>query len=184
MADMYEVEQKFRLTDEAALLARLAKLGVVPGEAKEQVDCYYAHPVRDFAATDEALRIRRMGELNFITYKGPKLDPHTKTRREIDLPLPSGGKAAIDHGKLLEALGFRPVAEVRKRRRTATIEWQGRHVEAAIDDVAGVGRYIELELVAEERELEKARISLDALVHELGLMGGERRSYLELMLGG
>jgi adenylate cyclase class 2 len=179
---MFEVEQKFRLTDETELLTRLAKLGGVPGKAQTQVDCYYAHPLRDFAATDEALRIRRVGELNFITYKGPKLDSITKTRREIELALPGGAEAAVEHGKLLEALGFRPVAEVRKQRRTAAFTWQGHEVEAALDDVDGLGRFVELELGANDGELDDARGSLTALAHELGLAGSERRSYLELLL--
>ncbi|HUY32013.1 MAG TPA: class IV adenylate cyclase [Pirellulales bacterium] len=178
---MYEVEQKFPLTDAAALLAKLAALGGVPDEAKEQVDCYYAHPARDFATTDEALRIRRVEALNFITYKGPKLDPTTKTRREIDLPLPPGAQAAIEYGGLLEALGFRPVAEVRKRRRRIALQWQGRQVEAAIDDVQGVGRFVELEMLADETGLEAARAALAALARELGLSGGERRGYLEML---
>src|SRR5690349_2250579 len=140
----YEVEQKFPLCDETALLARLAALGGVAGEAEDQVDCYYAHPLRDFAATDEALRIRRQGDLNFITYKGPKLDPGTKTRREIELCLAPGERAAAEFGRLLEALGFRPVAEVHKRRRVAQFDWQARQVEAAIDDVQDVGKFVEL----------------------------------------
>ena len=180
---MYEVEQKFPLTDLDGVLAKLAVLGGVLGEAKAQVDGYYAHPARDFATTDEALRIRRVGEQNFITYKGPKLDPLTKTRREIELPLPLGAQAAMEYGGLLEALGFRPVAEVRKQRRTAEFEWHGRRVEAAIDDVERVGRFVELELFADETDLEAARVALAALARELGLSDGERRSYLELLLG-
>jgi len=180
----FEVEQKFPLTDEAALLSKLASLGSVPGEAKAQVDCYYSHPARDFAATDEALRIRRVGELNFITYKGPKLDPKTKTRREIELPLPPGAQVAIEYGRLLAALGFRPVAEVHKQRRLVVLEWQSRQVEVAIDDVQRVGRFVELELSADEADLDAARAALAALALTLGLTGGERRSYLELLLEG
>jgi adenylate cyclase class 2 len=179
---MFEVEQKFPITDEAALLSKLASLCGVPGEAMAQVDCYYAHPARDFATTDEALRIRCVGELNFITYKGPKLDLTTKTRREIELPLAGGTQMAIEYDRLLEALGFRPVAKVHKQRRLVALEWQARHVEVAIDDVEGVGRFVELELSADEADLDTARAALAALALTLGLSGGERRSYLELLL--
>ncbi|HVC94457.1 MAG TPA: class IV adenylate cyclase [Pirellulales bacterium] len=178
----YEVEQKFPLSDEAALLAKLESLGGVPGETKAQVDCYYAHPARDFAATDEALRIRRVGELSFITYKGPKLDPITKTRREIELPLPPGAQMTIEYARLLKALGFRPVAEVHKQRRVVALEWQARTVEVAIDNVQRVGRFVELELSADESDLDAARAALAALALTLGLSGGERRSYLEMLL--
>ena len=79
-----EVEQKFPVADRAALDRQLAALGFVPRDAELQVDQYFAHPARDFARTDEALRIRRVGQFNYITYKGPKLDATTKTRREIE----------------------------------------------------------------------------------------------------
>ena len=85
-----EVEQKFRATHSAELLARLERMGAVFAEPVVQVDLYFAHPARDFAQTDEALRIRRVGERNFVTYKGPKLDAMTKTRRELELPLADG----------------------------------------------------------------------------------------------
>jgi adenylate cyclase class 2 len=118
---MFEVELKFAVIDGQVLRARLAELGASFGAIVEQVDTYYAHPARDFARTDEALRIRRAGPDNWITYKGPKLDQVTKTRRELELPLPPGDAGAACFGELLEAVGFRPVAQVRKRRQAVAI---------------------------------------------------------------
>ena len=176
----YEVEQKFPVADLPALEVQVAELGGVIERARIESDCYYAHPARDFAATDEALRIRRREGQAFITYKGPKIDATTKTRREIELPLES---APAEHwGQLLEALGFRPVAEVRKHRRKAFLDWQGRRVEISLDEVDRVGRYVELELVVDQEELPAARDCLAALADRLQLQGGERRSYLELLL--
>lgn len=54
----FEVEQKFPLADVAAVERRLAELGAQAGGTVEQVDRYFNHPVRDFAQTDEALRLR------------------------------------------------------------------------------------------------------------------------------
>lgn len=97
----YEVEQKFWVDDLRAVERELAQLGVRLGEVIEQVDCYFAHPARDFAETDEALRIRRSGSDCFLTYKGPKIDATTKTRQEIEIPLPQGEGAARQHFLLL-----------------------------------------------------------------------------------
>ena len=83
----YEVEQKFPVADLAAVEAGLAALGAGISAPREEVDLYFAHPARDFAATDEALRLRLTGLQGSITYKGPKIDAVTKTRREIELPL-------------------------------------------------------------------------------------------------
>jgi adenylate cyclase class 2 len=177
-----EVEQKFCVADLAPVREQLASLGARFAERVDQADTYFAHPARDFAATDEALRLRRVGDVNFITYKGPRLDRTTKTRRELELPLPAGARAFQQHSKLLEALGFRPVATVRKRREAAHLEWNGFDVEAALDDVTAVGRYAELEIFAEESSLEAAKVALASLAKQLGLATSERRSYLELLL--
>jgi adenylate cyclase class 2 len=182
MLDVFEVEAKFPLADLPRLERELAALGAVFGPEVSQVDRYYAHPARDFAQTDEALRIRRVGDANFVTYKGPKLDPQTKTRRELELVLPSGEEGAEQFAALLEALGFRPVAEVRKRRRHAKLLWQEFPFEIARDEVEGVGRFVELEVSAGPDTLDAARSALAALAERLGLYGGERRSYLELLL--
>lgn len=178
----YEVEMKFPVVDMAALESRLAKLGATILAAQSEVDVYFAHPARDFAHTDEALRIRRKGQTNFITYKGPKIDQTTKTRREIDLPLPPGEQTAKAWTGLLDALGFTIVGEVHKSRRKAKIAWQDRTVEGSLDEVDRVGTYVELELIAEPNDLVAARACITSLATELGLTGSERRSYLELLL--
>ncbi|HEU5115398.1 MAG TPA: class IV adenylate cyclase, partial [Isosphaeraceae bacterium] len=82
----FEVEIKFRAADHRALAARLIALGAEASEAQEHEDLYLAHPSRDFARTDEALRLRRVGDQNRVTYKGPKLGGPTKTREEIEVP--------------------------------------------------------------------------------------------------
>ena len=73
-------------------------------------------PDRDFAQTDEALRIRRVGSFNFLTYKGPKQDRQTKTRTEIEVALAPGPEAAEAMSQLVTRLGYRPVAVVAKTR--------------------------------------------------------------------
>ncbi len=83
----YEVERKFRLPASQAFTEQVTRLGGTFSEPVVQIDRYFAHPSRDFAATDEALRIRTSGECSWLTYKGPKIDSTTKTRREIDISL-------------------------------------------------------------------------------------------------
>lgn len=180
----YEVEQKFPVANMAALKAKLAALGAAVSGPQSEIDHYYAHPSRDFAETDEALRIRRGDRANRITYKGPKLDATTKTRREIELVLPPGEEHVAGWESMLEALGFTPVGEVCKYRRKAHVPWQGRSVEASLDEVVGLGTFVELELVTDEEDLDAARAVIAALAKQLGLSGGERRSYLELLLEG
>ena len=183
-----EVEQKYRIEDANAVLAGITELGATSQTMVRQVDTYYAHPVRDFATTDEALRIRQVGESNFITYKGPKLDATTKTRREIELSLASGDAAARGYGELLEALGFSRVAEVVKIRQIYRLDRDGQTIEVSLDQVEKVGNFIEVEIVVDdqpsgdEAAIEAARQVLAGLAGELQLVDSERRSYLELLL--
>jgi adenylate cyclase class 2 len=178
----FEVEQKHPVNDVVALVAQLEQSGVRISAPVEQADRYFAHPARDFAKTDEALRIRTVGNRSFVTYKGPKLDSTTKTRRELELPLdPSDGDGS-HFAELLEALGFKPVAVVRKRRRPFCIKWQGRDIEGALDEVDGIGSFVELELQADERDLDEMRATISSLASDLKLGPSERHSYLEMLL--
>ncbi len=178
----YEVEQKFPVDNLHAIENRLGELGAEISDERVEVDRYYNHPARDFAETDEALRIRRTGSVNRITYKGPKIDKVTKTRQELELPLAEGEAAAADWMKLLETLGFSTVSEVHKRRRKAYVAWQGLTVEVSLDEVTGLGTFVELELVVEAGDLDRARDCIADLAKELGLVQSERRSYLCLLL--
>ena len=77
----YEVELKFAVANLPAFAKRLIDLDIPIAPVEEETDVYFAHPARDFAVTDEALRLRQKGAEGYITYKGPKIDPTTKTRR-------------------------------------------------------------------------------------------------------
>jgi len=178
----YEVEQKFPVDDFRAIEQALRSLGVEIGRAEEEVDRYFNHPAHDFRESDEALRIRRKGTANRITYKGPRVDQTTKTRREIELPLPDGDDVPRQWQGLLETLGFSPFNEVRKRRRKVQIDWQGRAVVGTLDEVDGLGTFVELELIAEEADLDDARACIASLAERLELHQSERRSYLRLLL--
>src|SRR5947208_14513961 len=113
---MLEIEMKFPVPDFADLQRRLADWGAAPAVVREDADEYFNAPDRDFARTDEALRLRRIGPANYVTYKGPKRDAQTKTRTEVEVPLAEGDEAARDFTALLTHLGYRPTAVVHKRR--------------------------------------------------------------------
>jgi adenylate cyclase class 2 len=191
---VYEVEQKYPVADVKAIEDRLGRLGASWHGTAEQVDRYFNHPSRDFAVTDEALRLRSTAAGVAITWKGPRLDATAKTRREIELPLataavpaaaeaPSAVPAMLDHWtELLEALGFRRVREVAKRRRLATVAWEGAAIEVAVDHVAGLGDFMELELQADAAGITAAAARIESLARELGCSNAEPRSYLEMLL--
>jgi adenylate cyclase class 2 len=177
-----EVEQKYPVANLADVQAKLIDRGALIADPIKQVDTYYAHPARDFSQTDEAVRIRRIGDQNLITYKGPKLASTAKTRREIELPLGSGQPNGERWHEFLEALGFQAVREVSKRRQTAKIDCGGKTLEIALDEVESLGSFVEIEVIVEPEELKLAEKLLAETAESLGLSNSERRSYLEMLL--
>jgi adenylate cyclase class 2 len=177
----YEVEQKHRVEDGWDVKLRLAGSGAEFSEPISQSDQYFAHPCRDFAKTDEALRIRTEGGKCSITYKGPKLDQKTKTRQELNLPL-NDADGAQRFVELFGAIGFSPVAVVQKIRHPFRIPFAGRNIEGALDLVDRLGVFIELELVVDEAELDDAKRIIRELASKLDLGPSVRDSYLEMLL--
>ena len=86
----FEVEVKYRAVNHDHLVECLWQAGAVAGAVVDQLDTYFSHPVRDFARTNEAFRIRRLGQENRITYKGPRRSGPTKTREEIEIAVGEG----------------------------------------------------------------------------------------------
>ena len=179
---MLEIEVKYPLPDRDAVVGMLRGWGATADAPRVDEDHYFNAPDRDFKATDEAFRLRRIGAKNCFTYKGPKRDAATKTRTEIELPFADGEAALADAARMLVCLGYRPVAVVRKTRAVYHFARGGFDLEACLDDVDGVGRYVELEIVADESRFEDAKAVVLAAAAELGLTQQERRSYLELTL--
>jgi adenylate cyclase class 2 len=179
---MLEIEMKFPVTDLQKIGSKLASWGYVPDPSQRESDHYFNAPDRNFARTDEALRLRRIGRRNRVTYKGPRLSGPEKSRVEIEVELAEGDTPANDFDQLLQNLGYRLTAVVRKQRTIYHLERKGFTLEVCLDDVDGVGRFVELEILAPAEQLDAARTVLAELASELELTDSERRSYLEMLL--
>jgi adenylate cyclase class 2 len=182
-----EVEVKYRAPDPAAVLDRLLTLGAKRAWEADEADHYFNGPDRDYRQTDEAFRIRRTADDTRLTYKGPKREAATKTRKEIEVRIGDGREeTAAGMTELLVCLGFRPVAVVRKKRVVYRLDrpvgGKARRVEVCFDEVERVGSFVEVEALAEESEFEDAKAAVLGLAAELGLTAQERRSYLGLLL--
>jgi adenylate cyclase class 2 len=178
----YEVELKFRLATPDGLIEKLQDLHAVPAAPVLQRDTYFAHPVRDFGETDEAFRIRSAGSSNVVTYKGPLVDTLSKTRREIEVAFADGQQSAGDIEQILTILGFSPVRTVEKTRIPYHFDWEGRSIELALDDVTGLGKFVELETITNTNDREAARDALLRLATRLELADSLRTSYLCLLM--
>lgn len=190
MSESFEVEVKVPIEDIELMTRKLVKLGVEELNSEVQIDTYFDHPCRTFVKTDEAVRVRTRRPLNEqglasshapneLTYKGPKLDEKTKTRIEYSVGIDN-----TDHlTSMLESLGFKPIAEVVKKRTFFEL----RDITISIDDVEDVGLFLELESIAHQKdEMESAKRAIFEILDELEI-GEEqtiRDSYLEMYMAG
>jgi adenylate cyclase class 2 len=189
LAESYEVEVKVPIDDEKGIMRTLLNAGGTQLNSEIQSDTYFDHPCRSFSQTDEAIRIRvREPADNHplisskhssieLTYKGPKIDKTTKTRVEYTSGI-SDVKATTS---ILHHIGFKHVATIKKHR--TFFELDG--ITVSIDNVEGVGTFIELEIIADsKKEMQHARDRILSLVRSLSLDPTRmvRESYLELYL--
>ncbi|WP_165074077.1 class IV adenylate cyclase [Paludisphaera rhizosphaerae] len=181
----YEVEVKYRGVDHDALARALEALKAEPLGSVDEEDLYYNHPARDFAATNEAFRIRCIGDDNRITYKGPKEAGPTKTREEIEISFEPGEEGRELLARMFDRLSFRRVAVVRKRRTSYRLTFHNREATVTLDRAEDLGDFAEVETLAEDREdLPRAQSAVLELAAKLGLSEVEPRSYLRMLLEG
>lgn len=196
VATMIEVEQKFRLHDPVAYEQQLIQMGADAGPIQRHADTYYRHPARDFAATREALRIRRVITLpghrdpagaetceTLVTYKGPYLTTGVKARPELEWGLEPSDPKGERMAALLGHLGFSESLTVRKTRRSFFLQRCGREMAITIDDAEHLGTFTEIETLAPDRQMvEACRDLITEMATQLGLHQPEPRSYLAMAL--
>ena len=178
----YEVEQKFALADPADMAARLSALGALAVGQCEQVDCYFSHPAQIFPRPTKPCAFAGSMDNRWSRIKARRSTARRKRVKRSNLHCRPARRPRRNFARLFVALGFLPVGEVRKRRQTFQLAWQGHEVEAALDEVVGLGDFVELEISATEATLDAARGALASLAARLDLATSERRSYLELLL--
>ncbi|MBN1432137.1 MAG: class IV adenylate cyclase [Methanomicrobiaceae archaeon] len=170
---MLEVEAKIKIDSINIIRTRLKEKGAVFAKKTLQTDTYYNSPLRDFAKTDEALRIRNEEGLSEITYKGPKMrNSVAKAREEYNVEVTDAESLAI----ILEKSGFTKSTTVSKTRE----EYDFMGAKIALDIVKGLGEFIEIEVVTDNQNL--ALETIEKIREELGISGEHiAESYLEMI---
>ncbi len=180
---MYEVEQKYRIENVDVLAKRLLRELAREQPVQRHSDTYFNHPSRDFGATREALRIRRVDGIPMVTYKGTKLPGAVKARQELEWRLDPGDADGSKTQELWLLLGFRQVATVLKVRRSFQLDGPWSDLSVVVDDVDQLGQFAEVEaIVSTADDVEMARSRVESLATELGLHSPEPRSYLRMLL--
>ncbi len=177
-----EVEKKLIVPCDllAQLREKLPRFGFELEWQGGEEDIYYNHPCRDFASTDEALRIRVSSGKVEITYKGPKKRKDLKVRDEFSAQINGDANAIVS---ILERLGFQPVARVRKEREVYRGGPDG-SVGMFLDKVECLGCFVEIEVLSVGQDYSYAVSIVERVINELGLswLDSTVKSYLELVL--
>ncbi|ADG13561.1 class IV adenylate cyclase [Methanocaldococcus infernus] len=165
-----EIEVKAKIDDKERVVKALLSLGFTFLRKEFHEDIYFNGIDRDFKETDEALRVRDSNGKYFLTYKGPKLDKISKSREEIEVEVKDKEKMI----KILEKLGFKKVRVIKKVREVYKLN----DITACIDEVEGLGLFLELEKEGSLEDVEKLLNILDKLNLRNNII---RKSYLELL---
>jgi adenylate cyclase class 2 len=176
MSSLIEVEIKIPIDRPEGISEKLKEKGGILIGLSNQEDTYLNAPHRDYAQTDEALRIRSTSTGAEITYKGEKMKGMgAKAREEINIPIVDTAQFI----RLFSALGFTPSAQVNKIRE----EWTYKGTTVSLDTVTGLGTFVEIEVIAQRDECSSALERIELVKKDLGIEGDHiRESYLELLL--
>lgn len=179
---MFEIELKASIRRERLddLRKRITELGGTRIGVFRQVDVYLNHPCRDFAKTDEALRIRDHNGKVELTYKGARVHEDCKCRVEKTIEVKS---SINDMLEFLSYLGFSKVFEIVKNREIYSVNRKGYMINICLDDVLDLGFFVEVELFSAENAINESINVLKSVLRDLGLTGPYiTKSYLEILL--
>lgn len=169
---MIEIESKYRSPGNERVRKTLSSLDAKKLFDGLVEDSYFGHPDRDFGRTDEALRLRTAKDSVELTYKGPRMrDAGPKAREEVTCVVAD----PLEMRRILERLGFEEKLVVRKHRSSYLLD----KLRVEVDDVDGLGEFVELEVVTEEPR--RAESLLEMAQKELGLEELEPRTYFEML---
>lgn len=171
------------IEDVGSIELSLKNLGAKLIGYTEEHDYYIdTRPCVDLASADSALRIRVSRDLqsnNYryeLTFKGPR-EKHefAKVRREITVEVSDGEKLL----EIFKIVGFKVLAVVSKKRKI----YQYGTYRVYLDEVEGLGKFIEIEYVGDDRP----RIEIEyEIMHIIDTLNIPRKiiskSYLELVL--
>ena len=166
---MRNIEIKARVADLAPLRERIMALGAAASESLQQTDTFFHVP-------RGRMKLREFGDgsAELIYYERPD-EPEPKLSRYLRAPCPDPSSLCL---LLREALEVRGI--VKKRRELFRLGQTRVH----LDDVDGLGNFVELEVVLEENQSVShgQRVARD-LMARIGLEGQElvATAYIDLL---
>lgn len=160
---MREIEVKYRVEDLEGLLVALKSRGIELSEPVFQDDQAYAPAGWQFGDSKLGvafLRLRTAGGRHYFTLKQPADNAQACLEYETQV----ADRPAMHHAAI--HMGYRPTVRIAKTRRVATVE----DCSLCVDDVEGIGAFLELERMApDEADANAVQSELIAFVSSLGI---------------
>ena len=177
-----EIEVKAKLRNRSEVMGKLAALGCAFSDVKTQDDMVWVEKtgsLDDFLSNEVFLRIRvQNGEKVILTAKSPKAKQGDESliKQEHEVVVDSAEEAR----SILLMLGLKEAVRVVKKRQTA----HHNGYEICMDDIEGLGSFIELEKIAEEKDAAKIQDEMAIFLKTLGILPEDRvrKGYDILML--
>ncbi len=161
-----EVEVKFKVDSFDQVLDKLSSMGAKFLGSHHEKDVYFT-PFSE----KEVLRLRYSDAGMVLTYK--RIIPNDSTQSAIELESRVDGEIE----SILESIGHRRVVEKEKHREMYSLD----KVTVNLDDVKGLGKFVELEYIGEQQDGERI---LRGVSEKLGFSWGARitKPYIRQLL--
>ncbi len=183
---MIEVEVKCPVDVLDDMRERLLQIGFSAEKTVTEHDVYFNHPEHDLHTLDQALRIRSVIEnsksKSFVTFKDKKMDTVSMSREEYETSVADGEVMQ----RIFVGLGYTQTFDVIKSREYMVYQ----NVHACLDQVEGLGAFLELEILCDADELQKDEArkkglaKIQTVLDQLGLRMKETTttSYLSMLM--
>lgn len=163
-----EIEVKAKADNLEELASKLESLGCAIAPPVRQNDAIFADAkygaFEEFQPNKNLLRIRESNGKFFFTIKQPKANQMDSIEYETEISNPEGMK------ETLLLMGYQEVIQVHKtRRKTNHNGW-----EICLDEIDGLGSFVEVEKITDEADAEKVQNELFAFLEGLGVKREDR----------
>lgn len=154
-----EIEIQVKVEDVSRLISFLQKNATLKKEQR-QIDEYFNPPHRDFTSVHpvkEWLRLRDENGVCYLNYKNwhYQSDGKSYSADEFEISI----KDIDVMKKIFDALNFRHLTTINKKRRT----WDFDDYEISVDEVANLGSFVEIEFKKQGNDKEITKGMIDFL---------------------
>ncbi|MEM4576890.1 MAG: class IV adenylate cyclase [Candidatus Nezhaarchaeales archaeon] len=176
---MIEVEAKVPVSEreKQLILEKLRRINSME-KAYEEEDLFFISINDPSFGNNKTLKLRKSNGRTKLIFKTKRAGDGFKENLEIEVEVKE--KDTGNLVQLLNLLGFKESLVIRKRRLSFCFD----HYTINVDDVEGLGSFVEIEILTDESEVERARNEISKILSVLGISEKEiiLKSYAEMMV--